>query len=88
MKDSLERSLKDCLKHDWLETSQSFSLMKYYTDLSWTRMVDEPMGRQKIPRKSMDEILKVSGARKKWRKILVEGKFERIQIFCKKGFGS
>ena len=75
MKDSLERSLKDFLKHDWVEAGQSFSLMRYYTDLSWARMVDQPMGREKTPMKDMDDILKVPGAGEKCRKILVVGEF-------------
>ena len=72
LKDSLE-SLKDCLTHDWLEEGLNFSLMKYYTDLSWAQLVNEPMERKKVPIKDMDEILKVPGAGKKCRKILIEG---------------
>ena len=75
MKNSLERSLKDFLKHDWVEQGLKFFLMEYYTDLSWARMVDQPMGRKKKPMKGMDEILKVPVAGKKCIKILVVGKY-------------
>ena len=73
VKDSLEKGLKDYLKHDWLEDGLNFNLMKYYIDLSWTRMVNAPMGRGREPMEGMDEILKVPGAGRKCVKILVEG---------------
>ena len=47
--------------------------MQYYTDLVWTRMVKEAMGRQPRSMKGLDEILKIPGAGKMSRKILVEG---------------
>ena len=49
--------------------------MQYYTDLVWTRMVKEAMGRQPKSMKGMEEILKIPGAGKKCRKILVEGEY-------------
>ena len=49
--------------------------MQYYTDLVWTRMVKEAMGRQQKSMKGMDEILKIPGTAKKCRKILVEGEY-------------
>ena len=73
LKDFLERSFKDCLKHDWLEDVSNFPLMQYYTDLVWTHMVKEAMGKKGEPMKGMDEILKVPGAGIKCIKILVQG---------------
>ena len=49
--------------------------MLYYTDLVWTRMVKEAMGKKGETMKGMDEILKILGAGKKCRKILVEGEY-------------
>ena len=49
--------------------------MEYYTDLVWTRMVKEVMGRQPKSMKGLDEILKVPGAGEKCCKILVEGEY-------------
>ena len=66
--------MKDCLKHDWLEEGINFPLMKYYTDLTRTRMVKEVMGKEKKTMKGMDEILEVPGAGKKGLNVLVEGK--------------
>ena len=80
LKDSLERSLKDCLTHDWLEEGLNFSLMKNYTDLSWTQLVNEPMERKKVPMNGLDEILKIPGAGEKCRKILVEGMWNVINL--------
>ena len=45
VKDSLDRVLRDCLKHDWLEDGINFSPIKYNTDMTWNRMVNEPMGK-------------------------------------------
>ena len=73
LKDSLERNFEDFLKHDWLEEGLDFPLMQYYTDLVWTRMVKEAMGRQPKSMKGMDEILKIPGAGEKCIKILVVG---------------
>ena len=46
--------------------------MQNYTDLVWTRMVKEAMGKQQKSMKGMDDILKIPGAGKRSRKILVE----------------
>ena len=73
MKESLRRNLKDCLKHDWLEEGIHFPLMKYYTDLTWTRMIKEVMGKERKTMKGMHEILEVQGAGEKGLNILVEG---------------
>ena len=73
VKSALERGYKDFLKHDWLEEGLNFSLMKYYTDLSWAKMVNKPMERMREPIKHMDEILKVPGAGVVCVKILIEG---------------
>ena len=75
IKDSLDSTYKDFLKHDWLEEGLNFTLMKYYTNLSWEKMVNVPMERKKIPMESIDDILKVPGAGEKCIKILVEGQF-------------
>ena len=47
--------------------------MKYYTDLTWVRMVKEAMGTEKKTMKGMNEILVVPGAGQKGLNILVEG---------------
>ena len=49
--------------------------MKYYTDLTWARMVKEAMGKEQEPMQSMYDILNIPGAEQKCRKILVEGKY-------------
>ena len=71
----LDTRYKDFLKHDWLEEGLSFSLMEYYTDLSWAKMVNTPMERYREPIKHMDEILKVPGAGVVCVKILIEGEY-------------
>ena len=75
MKEALERGYKDFLKHDWLEEGLSFSLMKYYTDLSWAKMVNKPMEKERKPMDGMDEILKVPEAGVVCVKILIEGDY-------------
>ena len=65
--------MKECLKHDWLEEGLSFSLMEYYTDLSWAKMVNKPMERKREPINHMDDILKVPRAGLVCVKILIEG---------------
>ena len=75
VKSALERGYKDFLKHDWLEEGLSFSLMKYYTDLSWAKMVNKPMVKERVPMEGMDEILKVPGAGVVCVKILIEGEY-------------
>ena len=82
-KASLDNSLRDFLKHDWLEDGHTFPLMKYYTDLVWKRTVKEAMGKKEKSMKGMDELLKVPGAGTKCIKILVEGRFYlfSVQLF-------
>ena len=75
VKETLERGYKDFLKHDWLEEGLSFSLMKYYTDLSWAKMVNKPMEKERKPMDGMDEILKVPEAGVVCVKILIEGDY-------------
>ena len=74
VKDYLESSLRDCLKHDWLEDGHTFPLMEYYTDLVWTRMVKEAMGWGEKSMKGMGEILKVPGAGRRGLNVLIQGK--------------
>ena len=73
IKSAIERGYKDFLKHDWLEEGLSFSLMKYYTDLSWAKIVNKPKVREREPMEDMDEILKVPGAGVVCVKILIKG---------------
>ena len=47
--------------------------MQYYTDLVWTRMAKEAMGKKGETMKGMEEILKIPGAGEKCIKILVVG---------------
>ena len=75
VKEALERGYKDFLKHDWLEEGLSFSLMKYYTDLSWAKMVNKPMEKERKQMDGMDEILKVPEAGVVCVKILIEGDY-------------
>ena len=75
VKNALDLRFKNCLKHDWLEDGHTFPLMQYYTDLVWTRMVKEAMGKKGKTMKGIDEILKVPGAGEKCCKILVEGEY-------------
>ena len=49
--------------------------MKYYTDLSWAKMVNKPMERKREPIKHMDDILKIPGAGAVCVKILIEGEY-------------
>ena len=79
VKNYLESSLRDCLKHDWLEDGHTFPLMQYYTDLVWTRMVKEAMGWKGKTMKGLEEILEVPGAGERCLKILVVG--EPINVF-------
>ena len=81
VKNYLESSLRDCLKHDWLEDGHTFPLIQYYTDLVWTRMVKEAMGWKGKTMKGLEEILEVPGAGEKCLKILVVGKPINIFIF-------
>ena len=74
VKDFLDINFKDSPKHDWLEDGHTFPLMQYYTDLVWTRMVQEAMGKKGKTMKGMDEILKIPGAGIKCIRILVEGR--------------
>ena len=73
MKHFLERTLKDCLKHDWLEDGHTYPLMEYYTDLVWKRMVKHAMGRRQKTMKGMYEMLEIPGAGKKGLNILIQG---------------
>ena len=75
VKSALERGYKDFLKHDWLEEGLCFSLMENYTDLSWAKMVNKPMVREKEPMEGMDDILKVPRAGVVCVKILIEGEY-------------
>ena len=73
VKESLDRVLRDYLKHDWLEDGHTFPLMQYYTDLVWKRRV-KMTRRTKEKSMAMDELLYVEGAGKVCVKILVEGR--------------
>ena len=75
VKRALERGYKDFLKHDWLEEGLCFSLMENYTDLSWAKMVNKPMAKERVPMEGMDDILKVPGAGVVCVKILIEGEY-------------
>ena len=48
--------------------------MQYYTDLVWTRMVKEAMGKKGETMKGMDEILEVEEAGRKGLNVLIQGK--------------
>ena len=78
VKESLSRSLRDSLKHDWLEEGLNFPLMKYYTDLVWKRKVKDAMGKVTKSMKGMEEVLQIDGAGIRGRNILVEG--ERLGV--------
>ena len=58
---------------DWLKDGHVFPL-ENYTDLDWTRMVNEGMGKKGVRMKGIDDILKVPEAGTKCIKILVEGR--------------
>ena len=73
VKHFLERTLKDCLKHDWLEDGHTYPLMEYYTDLVWKRMVKEALAWKQKPMKGMDEMLEIPGAGIKGLNILIQG---------------
>ena len=75
VKSALELGYKDFLKHDWLKGGLSFSVMEYYTDLSWAKMVNKPMVRERVPMEGMDDILKVPEAGVVCVKILIEGEY-------------
>ena len=52
--------------------------MKYYTDLTWVRMVKEAMGRKKKTMKGMNELLMVPGAGEMGMNIVVEGEYSKM----------
>ena len=54
--------------------------MEYYTDLVWTRMVKEAMGKKGETMKGMDEILEVEEAGRKGLNVLIQGKHLRCLI--------